>query len=175
MKKKNDLKFLSQSVLLEESNLPRINTIIILVVFAMVVSFIIWSMSMKIDEVTKVEGFITQEEKENQGFSFIAQIPSKEIGAIKEGLPVFVNIPGLTDSSSIMGTIDYIEKRPMVNQQGDIYYQAIVKPNDDKEMFEDLNQLLMSGMETDVEIIIGSRTLLQYFLGSVFNAVNNAI
>lgn len=171
MKKRKNLKFLSQSVLLEESGLPRINTLIIVVVFVMVVSFITWSMVMKIDDVTTVKGFLVQEQNKGQKISFSAKIPSKEILLIKQGLSVSINIPGVMDKNTIMGTIDYIDKTPMIDSRGDVYYKAVVKASNDIETLIDINKIVIPSMEINVNVITGSKTLFQHFLGPIFNSV----
>ena len=173
-KKRSNLKFLSQSVLLEEAGLPRVNTLIILVVFTMVVSFIAWANVMEIDEVVAVNGVVVQEKSADLNFSFRAQIPSREIGNISEGFSVVMNIPGVTEKKPVTGKIELIKKIPATNQQGVAYYEAIVKPGNDKEMLKNLDEVLLDGMETKVEIIVGSRTLFQYLLGPVFSARENA-
>lgn len=174
MKKRKNLKFLSQSVLLEESGLPRINTLIIFVVFAMVASFITWSSIIKIDDVTTVKGAVVQEENKAQKISFNAKIPSKEILVIKEGVPVSINIPGVT-GNNIMGTIEYIDKTPITDSKGDVYYKAVVKASNDSGTLIEINKIIIPGMEANVNIITGSRTLLQHFVGPIFKSVDKRI
>jgi hypothetical protein len=173
-RKKRNLKYLSQSVLLEESGLPRINTLIIFVVFTMVVSFITWSVMMKIDEVIAISGTVVQEQVEDSNFSIRTQIPLKEMGAVSEGLSVVMTIPGIMDNKSIMGTLYSIEKIPKTDGQGAVYCEAVIKLSDEKEKLAILNSLLMPKMEANIKIIAGNKSLFEYFLGSVFNVKEKA-
>ena len=173
MKKRSNLKFLSQSVVLEEAGLPKINSLIILVVFSMVISFIIWSATMKIDDVTTVKGFVIQEENGDIKFSFNARIPSNKIGVINEGLSVSINIPGINDNNPIKGSIENIKRTPITDEQGNIYYEAVVKPKNEKEIVK-LDKLLMPNMKTNVKIITGRRTVLKYFLGPIFKSTKKS-
>lgn len=167
--KKSGLKFLNQSVLLEEAGLPKANVLIILVVFLMVALFIAWSLMMNMDQVVKVSG---QVKIEGGNAVLSALVPAKNIADIREGLPAYITINGLNDNKPVTGTIERIDKTPKTNQQGVLFYEASVKPGDDGA--KELEKLLLPGMDTKVEIVVGSRTLFQYLVGPVFNARNNA-
>lgn len=167
--KKSGLNFLNQSVLLEEAGLPKANILIILVVFLMVTLFIAWSLMMNMDQVVKVSG---QVKIEGGTTVLSALVPAKNIADIQEGLPTYITITGINDNKPVKGTIERIDKTPKTNQQGASFYEAAVKPEGDG--VKELEKLLLPGMDTKVEIVVGSRTLFQYLVGPVFNARNNA-
>lgn len=169
-KKGEKLKFLTQSVLLEEEGLPRINSIIIIAVFTIVIAFLMWSNIMEIDEVVVVDGYAIQ--KESTQYLLVAHIPSKEIGIIGEGLSVTINIPGIT-KKPLEGTIKNIENTPKLNKQGATYYEAFIK-TDKQEMNNYFEQIQVPSLEANVEIILGNKTLFQNLLGPIYHAKENA-
>jgi hypothetical protein len=162
---------LSQSVLLEEVGLPKLNTFIITVVFVLVISFLTWSMNMELDEVIVNEGYFVQSE-DSVLLDINAHIPLSDIAAISIGDDVKVNIPTSIDNLSIRGNIVNIEKIPRLDEKNNIYYVA--KININNESVRQNNDFLIPGMVANLEIKIGSRSLFDYLLGSIYKVPEKA-
>lgn len=174
MSKKNNFKYLSQSVLLEEKGLPRINKLIIIVIFSMLIGFLMWANYMQMDEILSVKGYVIAKENSNINFSFIAKIPSKEILNIDEGLSSNISIPALSDNGNIDGTISYVDGKLKIDEQGFSYYTAIIVGEVDEKKIKYFNDNLIENMETQINIVIGSRNLIEYFLKPVLKTTQNA-
>jgi hypothetical protein len=168
VKNKRNLKILSQSVLLEESGLPGVNTLIILIVFLMLVAFVTWSVNMRMNETLTVNGYTEQITESSNEMSFKALIPSKDIGIVNEGYPVIMNILGLTDKNHIMGKIGKVDLIAIKNAQGSNMFEASIVPSNLDEVKKHMNGKMVPGMETSVQIITGTRSLFQYFIGPIF-------
>ena len=86
-RKRKSLKFLSKSVLLDESGLPMINTMIILVVSFIILLFIIWANTLVLHDVETITGYIADSPYEDFDYSFIGRIPAKDVLTFKTGTP----------------------------------------------------------------------------------------
>lgn len=173
-KHRRDIKYLSQSILLEEQGLPRVNTWMILIVFAMVAAFVVWSIQMEIDEVAKVDGNVVLKSDSVNEYSLVLKIPSKEMSSIKDKASVFITIPGLAEKEPFRGTIKEIEQTPKTGIKGEIYYEAALSLGMDETKFSNVNKMLMAGMVIHGEVITGKRTLFQYILSPINTAQKNA-
>lgn len=173
-KSKNNLKFLSKSVLLEESGLPRINTYTILAITSIIVLFLVWSNFMTINDTVSVSGYAVKSELEDSNYTYVYRVPSRNITLIKAGQKLQMTIPGITVKETIKSSISHISREPVVDNQGRTYYEIQITPQIDSSYRGELNSTLMNGMEINGEIIVGSRTLLQYFLGPLWDVGQKA-
>lgn len=174
MTNKNKLKFLSQSVLLEETGLPKLNVTIILIVFVMLVLFIIWSVTMTMDQTTSVNGVVRQTDGENSDYVLIAMIPSTEIASIEDGYVVSISIPGITDKKPISGTIASIDKTPINDTYGNVYYEAVLS-SDSGKMTDAIKAHLMPGLTANVNIVVGRQSVFSYFMNPIFKTINESM
>lgn len=168
-KNNNKIKFLSQSVLLEEKGLPGLNALIVLIVSLMLCAFIAWSMVMEIDDTVRVSGLVVEDPLLKGQFSVIALISPNEIGSIKEGLKASVRLGELISKKPIHGMVSVLDKTPKSTADNRILYEAVITLNDSKDESQRHSVAFVSGMEVAVEITVGSRTFFNYFLGPIFN------
>lgn len=169
-----DLKYLSQSVMLEESGLPRLNTLIILLVTLALAAFIGWATVMPLDEMVSVQGSISNEVASSGQYQLFAHIPSNKINSVSVGNPVILTIPGVTDKNPLSGKLVKIDNLPNQDSQGRVYYLAEVALSAAPSTAENLTKVLHPGMETQMDVVVGSKTLMVYFLGQIFNVKNHA-
>jgi len=172
--KKNKLKYLSESILLEESGLPMINTITILSITIMIILFLTWANYMIIDDTVSVNGYVYTKTTNSNNYMFISLVPSKNISVISEEDPVLLSIPGITNRRSINAYVATINRTPQVNEQGRVFYEVTLNIKATEEMNQTLTTSLLNGMETRSDIIVGSRTLLQYLLGPLWDVGQKA-
>lgn len=170
MKIRNKYKFLSKSVLLEESGLPRLYGLIIIIITAFIIGFIIWSNQVMINDTVSANGYAIRVIGNDIKYDFIAKISSKNIIQIKTNNEVMLSIPGITDRSMIKGNIININYDPEIDSNDRVYYEISIETELDENAKNKLNLLLLDNMETKVEIVTGNRTLLQYILGPLWDA-----
>lgn len=169
-----DLKYLSQSVLLEESGLPHFNTVIVILVTLALAAFIGWSVIMPLDEVVAVTGNVSSTVGNNGTYDYYAHIPSDKVHTIAVGNQVMLSIPGVTDKSPLSGKIANVDRQPTTTAMGQVYYVASVELTVDPSVNQNLSQLLYPSMETRMDIVVGSKTLMTYFMGKIFDVKNHA-
>lgn len=174
-KKQNDLKYLSQSILLEERGIPKLNLWIILMVFLMTTAFIGWSMMLQLDEVVTVNGQVIETGISNSDYIFKALVPSEDVGIINEGVEVTIQIPGMSTTEPLVGKIETIEENFMTSDSGDVYFEASVIPDKSSEAYRELNGQLRRGMKANIQVIVGNRTLFEYFLGNLMKTKDKAL
>lgn len=169
---KKNLKFLSRSVLLEESGLPKINRVIIVSVFLMVVLFTLWANQMLINDTVSVSGKIVRDISE-KGFHVNLSVPSKEITMISEDMEALISISGITDRKKIDARVERIIKVPQYDDYSRTFYEVRVVPMVDDETQKTLKHIVIRGMEARVEIVTGKRNLLQYYFSKIWDARNS--
>lgn len=172
--KKNKFKFLSQSVLLEEQGMPKLNFWIIVIVFAMVVSFVSWSIVMELDQVITVSGSVIGDNNAEGTYAFSVQIPSEEIAVVDEGLRVTINIPGVKTSSPLMGKIERVETVGTTSTSGNVYFEGKVIPDKNSNQYATVESQLHLGMKVNYQVVVGKRSLFEYFLGPVLKTNESA-
>lgn len=173
-KKAKNLRYLSRSVLLEEEGIPRVNQMIIVLVFLMVVSFIVWSLYIEMEEKLEVGVFISYNETTSITNDFILKIPSKDLGRVSEGQTVIIQINNNGQSRQIEGRIYSIDFSAYRDNTGLAYYQAFVDlSNNSAEIMyyvENLNNnLSIKGT------IVGKRSLFVYLLNPIYRTLGNAL
>lgn len=169
-KKSKRMKFLSESVLLEESGLPWINTIVILTIAVLLVLFIIWANALVMDESIEVTGSVG---KEMDSFVINGYVPSTEITMIDEGTLAYIDIKGITDRKSIVGVVDHIYETP-IETEDENYYLIRIGMSDTENSSIDIENELLEGLDTHISVVTDTRTLLQYMLGNIYDVGRNA-
>jgi hypothetical protein len=74
----------------------------------------------------------------------------------------YITIPGLTGKERIEASIRSIESQPSQVNTERLYYGILIdNPNREMKLYE--------GMEIQIDIKIGERTLMQYLLGRLYD------
>ena len=164
MKKNQKLKFLSESILLEESGLPFSSVAVIVSIAIFIGLFLGWSSQVMIEDSVTIQGNLEEINLDQAEMSIIGYATTNTITSIEEGSIVYINIPGLTGQMSLRGKVAEVGTEPITGNQSKSYYPVTVRfsKNQSEETF-------LTGMETSLKIITGKRTLLQYFLGSLYD------
>ena len=164
MKKNQKLKFLSESILLEESGLPFSSVAVIVSIAIFIGLFLSWSSQVMIEDSVTIQGNLEEINLDQAEMSIIGYATTNTITSIEEGSIVYINIPGLTGQMSLRGKVAEVGTEPITGNQSKSYYPVTVRfsKNQSEETF-------LTGMETSLKIITGKRTLLQYFLGSLYD------
>ena len=150
---KRNLKYLSQSVLLDERGLPFVFSATILMIFIIVASFLVWSNYVVINSKITVEAHLDQS---RDAYTYRLELPMT-LGSA-QGQNVTIKSLNPEDLRSHMGTlnIESIQER----QSGSIFEAVVVSPGEISEFL---------GEDVEIEIITSSKTLLSQLLGPVYN------
>lgn len=173
MKKKNKLKHLSQSVLLEEENLPKANKMISLVIFLIVVAFISWSFFMEIDQRIDVVGFVNPDQGDESKLEIVLKIPPREVENIIEGQMVTIQVTA-EESTQFIGQIDKISPSLYLDQAGFTYHEAVVSLNLDPTVVE-YYEKLHENLHISASLKTGKRTLFVYIMRPFYSALDNSL
>lgn len=173
--KQKDLKFLSQSILLEEQGLPKMSLWIIMSVFLMLTLFIGWSILMNVEEIVIVNGEVIVSQEIGKQPQFRLEIPSYDGGVILTDQEVMITVLGSANKKRIQGFIQTLNSEPLTNESGNIYYEAIVVAVDESEKTVNSSINLMKGMPVRAHIITGKKSLFEYFIGPIIQVKNNAL
>lgn len=167
MKNNKNMKFLSESILLEESGLPFINSIVIMSVALFIITFIAWSSFVYMEDTVSLGASTIA--SDNNKYEFIAKAGTSDVIAIEEGNRVYISIPGVTGRQSIVGTISDIDTNPNHTEQGRTYYEVTIDYVLEKHKKAELEEILIEGMEGQMKIVTGTRSMLQYLLGNLYD------
>ncbi len=166
---KKNLQHLSRSVLLEEMGLPKVNRNIILIVFFLIVLFVVWASMMTINDSVSISGEVRMAGNQ-AGYYIDAKVYSGQVGIVSEGLKANINIAGVTEKKKISATIERVVKVPQKDNYGRTYYEVRVVPSAIQEEREHFRVKLIKGMDARVEVVTGTRNLLQYYFSRVWDA-----
>lgn len=175
MKKNTKLKFLSESILLEESGLPLINTIVIVSITLFLVLFLVWANYMEIEDTISVTGFSAVSGTSIEDKSFIGFVQTKDVTSIDIGQKSYIDIAGITGRQSLSGSVKRIGDEPIKDTQNRTYYEIEIQLLTETIDGFDLEEVLLDEMESDIQIVTGTRSLLQYFLGNLYDVGKNAL
>ena len=103
------------------------------------------------------------------------KIPPQHIGHLKPGLPVQVKFSSFDFSryGFVNGELSQISATTFTGQNGERYYRGLIDLSQN-HVGRDQNNLIMPGMTAMAEIITGEKTILQYLLKPVHNAMKTA-
>lgn len=158
------LKFLSESVLLEETGLPLINTTIILSMALLISLFVLWATQMKIDDHLNLSGNVVAVETESGAYQIDCYATSNSVLAIQVGATVYVNIPGVTGKQFLTGYVVETGALPQYDADNNVYYIVQIQLEKDN-----IIEKMLIGMEANAEIVVGSRTIMQYLFGALYD------
>jgi len=168
-KKNNEIKVLSESVLLEEKGLPGLNSMIVLIVSFLLCAFIVWSLVMEIEDTVRVSGLVMEDPLIKGQYSVIALISPNEIGGIKEGHKASVSMMDFNKIKPMSGVINALDDAPQLSDDGSWLYTATIQLKDSSEWTQLQNSDLLLGMELAIDIVVKKRTFFEYVLGPIFN------
>lgn len=100
-----------------------------------------------------------------------ARLPVYEVGHVREGQPAKIRLASNegTRFGTIDGSVVHISPDTLVAERGGAYYRVRVETASDQFRVGELSYRLYPGVQVEVNIITGSRTVLQYlsdpFLG----------
>ncbi len=171
--KRNKLSFLSKSVMLEEKGLPRMSSVIILVITIIVVLFIYWASILNINEKIVLSGFITPELVDKN--TAVLNIPANSIASVEVGNPVYITIDGVTTKDTIKGIIVAVDLGSYEDAKGEKFFNADVDLNLTERQLVKLKQVVSDRFIVKSEVVIGHRSLLSYMLGPVWDIGEEAI
>lgn len=162
--KNNKLKYLSKSILLEEEGLPKINIAIILTVCVTVALFLVWASIMEVKDTVKADGIYNRELNGGNQATFI--VNSNEVTEVALENTVFITIPGVTKKDTIKGRIIdvQLEKR----ENGAVYIVVANLELTDRQRVL-IEGLQLNEIEVSGEIITGSRSVIKYMLGPLWD------
>ncbi len=106
-----------------------------------------------------------------------AKISPKDIGFLKKGMKVVVKLTAydFTIYGGLEGVLEFIGADTIKDEEGEEFYIVRVKANKNY-IGSDKNKLyIIPGMETNVDIITGEKTLMEYFLKPILRAKENAL
>lgn len=169
-KRKEQLRFLSQSILLEESGLPGLNIALILLVTLSVVGFLVWANIFQVDETLSLTGKIIQDpvSQKNGGFEMTAMIPATDLYKVREGSRAMLAIGGITKKNPIPVTVINVDPTSVVSDgpQGMI---SVKLAADDAKKLESIKPYILTETKTTVTVVTGSKTLFESLMGPVLN------
>ena len=174
MKRSKKMNFLSESILLEESGLPKINTIIIVSVTALIVLFLVWANMLIMEESVAIDGQVILYDLGNKPIAFLGFVRTSDLVQISLGSDVYIDIPGVTSRQSLNGMVIEIDISPHYDTQNNAYYEVLIELNESDDKVDELSSILVTGMESQLKVITGSRTMLQYLLGTLYDTGRGA-
>lgn len=166
MKREEQMKFLSRSILLEGSGLSRINTWIILILFLCVTGFLYWASVMTLNETIVASGNIKQ--KNNQ-YSVQLIIPAESIMSLEVGQIVDITTAQKSNKYQFKGSVNGISSATSGTTTDKQYFDVTVDLSSGLEEQAYLRRMSDLSMQVNLEIIIGSRSILAYMLGPIIN------
>jgi hypothetical protein len=172
-KKRRKMRFLSESILLEESGLPKINSVIAVVVSVIIIMFLIWSNQLIIEESISIKGQVIVIEA-SDNIEFIGLVRTSDLVAINFGADTYIDIPGITKRQGLNGIVNKINTQPQFDSNNVAYYEIYVALNESDKTIGELNNTLIAGMDSELRIVTGSRTMLQFLLGTLYDTGKDA-
>lgn len=166
-----ELQNLSRSVLLDEPGLPKMNRNIILSVAIIILLFTVWASNMIINDTVQIYGEVVRDNSEN-GFYIDAYVNASKVGSVHEGMMSYVNISGITNKKKIDAHVERIVKVPLQDRSGNTVYEVRVFADLNAEEKAFLDNKLIRGMDAQVEVVTGTRNLIQYYFSRIWDARN---
>lgn len=155
-------KYLSESVLLEETGLPNINVAIIVVVTFFVLLFITWSNFIIMEDTLNLTGTVVES---GDAVYLYSKLTTSEVINVDRYADVYVNIPGITGRTALTGKVNEVVKTPQYDAEGKVYYLAKVELI---SISAEMKSQLIEGLSARMEVVTGSRTMLEYLLGNLY-------
>lgn len=108
------------------------------------------------------------------GYYVSAKVYSSDVGNLAEGMDAFISVSGITERKKIDGRVSRLVKVPQKDNYGRTYYEIRLLPVMTPEETRHFKSVLIHGMDTQVEIVIGKRNLLQYYFSRIWDAKDSS-
>lgn len=105
------------------------------------------------------------------------RIPPRHIGHLKVGQPVQVKVSSFDYSryGSIPGELDYMSASTFQNEDGERYYKGRVTLSQNYVGNDPDMNIIVPGMTVMADIVTGDKTIMQYLLKPIRNAMHTAM
>lgn len=147
---------------LESYGLPHMHIFLIFMVLLIVSSFLTWSNYVKLDESLLVSGMTIQE---NGEWKYIGYADTSKITKISMDNPVMIYYEGNSEETAVWASIEDIDRQPFIDNNRSMYQITFITG---EQLY---SENYMEGMEVNIVIKVGERTLLQYLMGYLYDAV----
>lgn len=106
-----------------------------------------------------------------------AQIPPKDIGFLREGMKSVVKLTAYDFAvyGGLEGTLEHISADTIKDEKGESYYIIRIRTHKNHLGSEEKPLEIIPGMKTNVDVITGEKTLMEYLLKPILRARQNAL
>ena len=106
-----------------------------------------------------------------------AEISPKDIGFLTEGMPSVVKLTAYDFAiyGGIKGTLEHISADTVENEKGESFYIVHIRTEQNYLGTDEQQLEIIPGMKTNVDIITGKKTLMDYLLKPILKARQNAL
>ncbi len=106
-----------------------------------------------------------------------ARLPTQDIGYIKAGQPVMVKLASSDGRrfGGIDGEVVNVSPDTLITKEGKPYYKVRIETEKSKFQRGELEYRLFPGMQVVTSIRTGTRTVMEYLLGSFLNSAGDAM
>ncbi len=133
--------------------------------------------------INTVGGVVTPAEKlmtitpVNTPLMIKAEVLNKDIGFVKEGLPVSLKIDtfDFQKYGILKGTVKSVSKTSIENEKIGPVYEVYITPTDKTVTVEGKTENISSGMSLTAEIKVGKRRVIEFFIYPLIKYMNESI
>ncbi|OED49118.1 hemolysin secretion protein D [Endozoicomonas sp. (ex Bugula neritina AB1)] len=106
-----------------------------------------------------------------------ADISPKDIGFLREGMPAVVKLTAYDFAiyGGMKGTLEHIGADTVENEKGESFYTVRVRTERSHLGTADNKLEIIPGMKTNIDIITGKKTLMDYLLKPILKSKRNAL
>ena len=106
-----------------------------------------------------------------------AEINPKDIGFLREGMKSVVKLTAYDFAiyGGLEGTVEHISADTIKDEKGESFYVVRIRTRDTHLGTEEKPLEIIPGMHTNVDIITGEKTLMEYLLKPILRAKQNAL
>ena len=106
-----------------------------------------------------------------------AQISPKDIGFLREGMKSVVKLTAYDFAiyGGLEGTLEHISADTIKDEKGESFYVVHIRTSDTHLGTKEKPLEIIPGMRTNVDIITGEKTLMEYLLKPILRAKQNAL
>ncbi|MGB1270581.1 MAG: HlyD family type I secretion periplasmic adaptor subunit, partial [Endozoicomonas sp.] len=105
-----------------------------------------------------------------------AQVQPKDIGFLREGMKAIVKLTAYDFAiyGGLEGSVEHISADTIKDEKGESFYIVHIRTNKSHVGTPEKPLMIIPGMRTNVDIITGKKTLMQYMLKPILKARQNA-
>ena len=106
-----------------------------------------------------------------------AEISPKDIGFLREGMRAVVKLTAYDFAiyGGLEGTLEHISADTVENEKGDSFYIVHIRTENSYLGSPEKPLEIIPGMKTNIDIITGKKTLMDYLLKPILKAKQNAL